>query len=77
MWVLSILSIAGRRLLILVPWITHSLGSTYFLLNAIFFDEIPADYLVFGGLTGIVGGLYGFFMGIYTYLAVISSGMHV
>lgn len=44
------------------------------LVQAIFFEEITADWLIFGSLAGIVGGVQTMFMGAYNCISDVSSG---
>ena len=62
----------GRKPVMLIPMMGYILSSLYWLLN-IYFFHWPAKYLLLNGIFSIFGGFVSFLIGMYSYLADITS----
>lgn len=64
---------AGRKLLILLPFVGYALGCVVFLVNVYFFDELYVEFLWFEAVSACFGSWTLFFIGCYGYLADTTS----
>ena len=63
----------GRKVLMILPVIGFILNYLWFLLNAIYFEELVAEYLMFEVVDYWLGGWTCFFLGTYSYISDSSS----
>ena len=63
----------GRRPLLLCSLLGHLLLSLILLVNAVWFLELKAEYLLFECLQDVTGGSVCFYLAIYSYMADITS----
>ena len=64
---------AGRKLLILLPFVGYALGCVVFLVNVYFFNELYVEFLWFEAVSACFGSWTLFFIGCYGYLADTTS----
>uniref|UniRef100_A0A336K589 CSON001695 protein n=1 Tax=Culicoides sonorensis TaxID=179676 RepID=A0A336K589_CULSO len=64
-----------RKAFILVPYIGEMLASIVFIVSALYMDEIPAEYAIYGGkiIPSIFGGQTLFMIGVHSYMTVTTS----
>jgi len=62
----------GRKPVMVIPMIGYILSTLCWLLN-IYYIQWPADYLLINGAFGIFGGFVVFLIGMYAYMADITS----
>jgi len=62
----------GRKPVMLIPMVGYILSTLYWLLN-IYYFHWPAKYLLVNGVFSIFGGFVSFLIGMYSYLADITS----
>ena len=63
----------GRKVLMILPVIGFILNYLWFLVNAIYFEELVAEYLMFEVVDYWLGGWTCFFLGIYSYITDVST----
>ena len=59
----------------MISWIGHLFYSAYTLVLVVLFDEVGSDWLLVRGVTGCFGLTSAFYMGVYSYISDISSGV--
>lgn len=64
---------AGRKMLFLIPLVGFILNDVCLLLNSIFFDELPPEALMLEVLKDWFGGSSCIFLGVYSYIADVST----
>ena len=62
----------GRKPIMIIPMIGYILSTIFTLIN-IYFRQWPANYLLINGVWGITGGFVVFLIGMYSYIADITS----
>ena len=60
---------AGRRPLLMLPFLCSGLSYLAMLVNWVWWDELPAQFLLLSGVAGLGGGYPLFNLGVYSYLA--------
>ena len=58
----------------LLSWIGTFFRNVFALTAVIYYDEIPAEFLVFQSLAYTFGGWIGFLLGVHSFIADTSSG---
>ena len=64
---------AGRKMLIMLPFVGYFLNCVSFIVNIYFFDELVVEFLWFESLASFFGGYALMFLGAYGYIADTTS----
>ena len=64
---------AGRKFLILVPFVGYVLVCLAFIANVYFFDELPVEFLWMENISALFGSQIIFYIGCYGHLADTTS----